>query len=262
MPTKARKPPPDRRFVEADMQKPKMILFDYGHTLALEPEQDYLRGHRRVIELAAENPLGITPEELHGYSQKLYSELFAQLRPLDLETDGLKLDACIYDTLRLKFDRPLEEIELERWRATEPIFPMEGVENFLELCAEQGVRMAVISNLSFSGDALVKRIGEILPEHIGLFEFILASSESVYRKPSRHIFERALSLAGLEAGECWFTGDDVVCDIEGAAGAGIFPVWFRAPIRCTYKKPADHEPQCEHLTVSSWAEFGDLLRAL
>ena len=70
MPTKARKPPPDRRFVEADMQKPKMILFDYGHTLALEPEQDYLRGHRRVIELAAENPLGITPEELEKWLTK------------------------------------------------------------------------------------------------------------------------------------------------------------------------------------------------
>ena len=45
------------------MQRPKMILFDYGHTLALEPVQDYLRGHRRVIELASANPLGVTGEE-------------------------------------------------------------------------------------------------------------------------------------------------------------------------------------------------------
>ena len=122
--------------------------------------------------------------------------------------------------------------------------------------------MAIISNLSFSGHALTERIREILPRHIGLFEFILASSESVYRKPSKHIFERALALAGLDAGDCWFTGDDVVCDIEGAANAGIFPVWFHVPIRCTYKKPAGHEPRCEHLTVESWAQFGELLRSL
>ena len=244
------------------MQRPKMILFDYGHTLALEPVQDYLRGHRRVIELAAENPLGMTGEALHEYSQRLYAELFAQLRPLDLETDGLKLDACIYDTLRLRFGMRPEEVELERWRATEPIYPMEGVEAFLELCAQLGIRMAIISNLSFSGHALTERIREILPRHIGLFEFILASSESVYRKPSRHIFERALALAGLDAGDCWFTGDDVVCDIEGAANAGIFPVWFHVPIRCTYKKPPGHEPRCEHLTVESWAQFGELLRSL
>ena len=34
------------------MKKPEMILFDYGHTLAWEPEQDYLRGHRSASELA------------------------------------------------------------------------------------------------------------------------------------------------------------------------------------------------------------------
>lgn len=90
---------------------------------------------------------------------------------------------------------------------------MEGVKGFLYLCDSAGIRKAIVSNLSFSGGALIERIGEILPEFD--FEFILASSESVFRKPSRRIFERALALAGLEAEDCWFIGDDVVCDIEG-----------------------------------------------
>ena len=46
------------------MKKPRMILFDYGHTLAWEPSQDYLKGNCRTIELAVENPLGITGELL------------------------------------------------------------------------------------------------------------------------------------------------------------------------------------------------------
>lgn len=242
------------------MKKPEMILFDYGHTLAWEPEQDYLRGHRRALELAVENPMGIMPEGLNELSSEIYTELFSQLRPLNLETDGLKLDACIYDRLALKFDRPLPEVELERWRATEPIFPMEGIRDFLSLCAEMEIRMAVISNLSFSGASLVSRIAEILPEH--RFEFILASSESVFRKPSRRIFERALGLAALDAEDCWFIGDDVVCDVEGAAAAGIFPVWYRSPLRCTYKKPAGHAPRCEHLLVESWAELSAIVRRL
>lgn len=242
------------------MKKPRMILFDYGHTLAWEPSQDYLKGNRRTIELAVENPLGITGERLHEISSRIYGELFAQLRPLDLETDGLKLDGCIYDTLKLKFDRPLDQVELERWRATEPIFPMEGVKGFLRLCDSAGIRKAIVSNLSFSGGALIERIGEILPEFD--FEFILASSESVFRKPSRRIFERALALAGLEAEDCWFIGDDVVCDIEGAAAAGIFPVWYRSPLKCTYKKPANHSPRCEHMLVESWDELGEIVRAL
>ena len=79
---------------------------------------------------------------------------------------------------------------------------------------------------------------------------------------NRRIFERALALAGLEAEDCWFIGDDVVCDIEGAAAAGIFPVWYRSPLKCTYKKPADHSPRCEHMLVESWDELGEIVRAL
>ena len=38
------------------MRKPKMMIFDYGHTLCYEPEQDYARGWRAAMEHAVENP--------------------------------------------------------------------------------------------------------------------------------------------------------------------------------------------------------------
>lgn len=235
-----------------------MILFDYGHTLVHEPEQDYLRGQRRVLELAAENPLGVTSEQLHEISKREYDELFRLLRPLNLETDGLKLDASIYARLRLRFDLPLEEVEYERWLATEPIYPMPGVERFLEHIAALGIRSAVISNLSYSGAALRRRIEELLPNN--RFEFILASSESVYRKPGRQIFEAALGMAGLAPEDCYFIGDDVICDIEGAANAGLYPIWFKYPVKCTYKPEPPHPPRCEHLCVSSWEELEALAK--
>lgn len=189
------------------MRKPKMMIFDYGHTLCYEPEQDYARGWRAAMEHAVENPHGITAEQLYEYSRGVYAGLFAAMRPLELETDGLKLDESIFDALGLRFDVSMQELEYIRWCATEPIFPMEGIEDFLALCAELGIRTGVISNLSFSGATLIRRINECLPFH--RFEFIVASSECVFRKPSEHIFRRALGLAGLDAADCWFAGDDV-----------------------------------------------------
>lgn len=47
------------------MRKPKMMIFDYGHTLCYEPEQDYARGWRAAMEHAVENPHGITAEQLY-----------------------------------------------------------------------------------------------------------------------------------------------------------------------------------------------------
>ncbi len=242
------------------MRKPEMIFFDYGHTLCYEPVQDYPRGWEQVLSHAVCNPTGITAAELSELCMGTYHRLYERMRPLELETDGFKLDAMIYDSLGLKFDVPLSELEYIRWRATEPIEPMEGIEGFLGLCAELGVRTAVISNLSYSGDVLRRRIDETLPFH--RFEFILASSECVFRKPSEWIFRRAMGMAGVRPDNSWFVGDDVRCDIEGAARAGMWPVWFKCPLRCTYKPETRIPPQCMYKRVTSWDELGDYLRGL
>ena len=242
------------------MDKPEMIFFDYGHTLCYEPVQDYPAGWAEVMRHAVRNPQGVTAASLAELMTDIYSRVWGSMRPHELETDGFKLDAEIYESLGLAFDVSLEELEYLRWRATEPIYPMEGVEAFLELCGQLGIRTAVISNLSYSGASLRRRIAETLPSN--RFEFILASSDGAFRKPSEWIFRRALSRAGIDAGKCWFIGDDVRCDIEGAARAGIWPVWYRSPLRCTYKPAAKAPPECLHTVVTSWDELGVMLRGL
>ena len=49
---------------------------------------------------------------------------------------------------------------------------------------------------------------------------------------------------------------------EGAARAGIWPVWYRSPLRCTYKPAAKAPPECPHTVVTSWDELGVMLRGL
>ena len=53
---------PDRKHKEIAMQKkPKMILFEYGHTLLCEPEFDFLRGEEALFEYIKHNKNGLTP---------------------------------------------------------------------------------------------------------------------------------------------------------------------------------------------------------
>ncbi len=84
----------------------------------------------------------------------------------------------------------------------------------------------------------------------------IASSEYVFRKPNRRIFELALEKAGLQADEVWYIGDQYECDIKGAGQAGIFPVWYTAAI--------DFEQDMEQdaLKVNSWCDLMDYIRKI
>jgi len=50
---------------------------------------------------------------------------------------------------------------------------------------------------------------------------VVTSAEVGAAKPSPRVFERALAVAGVEAGEALHAGDKVDNDVEGAAAAGV-----------------------------------------
>ena len=49
---------------------PKMILFDYGHTLLYEPGWDPVRGNERLLQYATQNPGNCTLEDVLRESGK------------------------------------------------------------------------------------------------------------------------------------------------------------------------------------------------
>jgi putative hydrolase of the HAD superfamily len=55
----------------------------------------------------------------------------------------------------------------------------------------------------------------------GLFAPLVISSEVGARKPSKHIFRRALEQAGCAPQEALHVGNDPLEDVEGAASAGL-----------------------------------------
>ena len=90
-----------------------------------------------------------------------------------------------------------------------------------------------------------------MPGHT--FEFIIASSEYMFRKPNRRIFHLALEKAGLGPEDAWYIGDNYECDVVGAREAGLFPVWYTGAAQEPVREEADV------LTVSHWSRLMGML---
>ena len=61
------------------MQKPKMILFDYGQTLINEKKFDVLKGDEAVLKIAIKNPYNVNAEKLQDQADKIFSERIVNL---------------------------------------------------------------------------------------------------------------------------------------------------------------------------------------
>ncbi len=61
---------------------------------------------------------------------------------------------------------------------------------------------------------------------LSLFATTVFSSDSRSVKPSRKLFEHALSVIQVPKSEVVFVGDSLRCDIGGAAGAGLASIWI------------------------------------
>lgn len=242
------------------MQKPKMILFDYAHTLAWKPDADFLRGEEAVFVHVKENPRGITPEE----AARLGTELFLSAR--DCRHSGWELHEhqqlkLKYDLLGLSFDIPLTDLEKLLWTATCPGEVMPGVAELLAALRQRGIRTGVISNLGWTGEALADRLHRLLPEHN--FEFVIASSDYGVRKPNPLIFRAALAKTNLSPEDVWFCGDQIDADIFGAQSTRLFPVWYEEltiPNGFSHKN-AGLTITGEHLHIHHWHELLDAIDA-
>ena len=238
------------------MQKPKMILFDYGQTLADEGEFQGVRGTEAVLRYAVKNPGRRTAEEVQRAADQLNRSL-GRFGPASghmhqVEIPNHMFNAYLYESLGIELSLSPEQIDEVFWNTAAPGKPTAGIEDFLMWLKEQGIRSGVITNISYAPDVVKRRIRKLLPGHS--FEFILATSEYLFRKPDRRIFELALKKAELEPEEVWYAGDSYECDVMGAKNVGIFPVWYvGAAVRPVERRE-------DVWMVSSWEEIKAELR--
>lgn len=248
---------------------PRMIIFDYGQTLANEKPFDGVAGGAALLKYAVKNKYGYTAEQIQLVANELNRELgrFDPQRRIELtvEVPNHMFSAYLYSSLGIELSLSPPEIDRIFWDAASPAAPTEGIADFLAFLSQKGIRTGVISNISYCGDALRERIESLLPDH--KFEFIIASSEYMFRKPSPRIFRLALELAGLAAGDVWYIGDNFRLDVEGAKAAGMFAVHYVGALEA--RDLPDHVfsdliyeasgGDCGFITVSSWDELARII---
>lgn len=242
------------------MEKPKMILFDFGETLVNYKLIDAVKGTEAVLSLAKTNPLNVKAEEVQALADQILFEVGRygaepSEQPMQ-EFHNHVFQNYLYSYFGIELDKTQEEIEELFERNAFSPEPTIHIAEFLAFLEENKIRTAVISNISFSGKLLKRRIDEQLPKN--QFEFIIASSEYLYRKPHPRIFEIALRKAGLKPQEAWYCGDNAVFDVDGAAASGIFPVWYRG----AKEKNNKYAPKSNCLEIQDWLELKDILKDL
>lgn len=230
------------------MKRPEMILFDFGDTLLREVKFDPLSGTAAVLE-ACNNPKSVSAEEVQKLAFEMNCDLGRKDRNPIVEVQNIPFQKYLYEFFGIDLLKSHEEIEQIFWDATYKFEPTPGIKEFLGYLKEINMRVGIISNISFSGEFIRRELETQLPGFN--FEFIIASSDYVYRKPHKRIFELALRKAGLDAGEVWYAGDRFDRDVAGAVNAGMLPVWYRGVEH--YKPQAENGEGC--LEVKSWSEL-------
>lgn len=127
------------------MKRPKMILFDYGHTLMYEPEFDFLRGEQALFPYITKNKNGLTPEDIHAFSNRLFED-FGKVRALGMELHPRQFQRSVYEYLGIEFSISYEEAERIKWEHASPGAVMPDADKMLDFINRNGICSGVISN--------------------------------------------------------------------------------------------------------------------
>lgn len=244
------------------MNKPEMIIFDYGHTLLYEPDWNSERGNRELMKYITKNPNNCTPEDIEREIRVVFGEIERVRDTLHYDIPCRVGDRLAYEHLGIEFSLTPLEHEIVFWTAATPGAVTPNAEIMLDYLNEAGIRTAVISNNGWSGEALKERFDRLLPGN--RFEFVMSSCDYMIRKPDRRLFEIALNKAGLTADKVWYCGDSITADVCGSHGAGIFPVLYEGDIPGREKRDCDNigaVVDFEYLHIHDWLELVEILQS-
>ncbi len=243
------------------MRYPQMILFDYGHTLLYDPDWNPARGDAELMKHVVRNPNNCTLQDVRKAGELIFGKHVESVRKMGYEICAQAANRTLYEYLGMTLSLTPLEMEVVFWDGASAGGIIPHTAEMLDYINAKGIRSAVISNMLWSGEALARRIHRLLPRN--RFEFIMTSSDYFLRKPNRILFDIALQKAGICADEVWYCGDNPQADIEGAAQAGIYPVWYDNGTDRDYKDHSrERMPQCEHLHIHEWTEMVNLLEGM
>ncbi|HUQ17028.1 MAG TPA: HAD family hydrolase [Candidatus Saccharimonadales bacterium] len=159
----------------------------------------------------------------------------ADLDPVDdgtlLEQDTTRWMAAWFEAEGLVCDIDLEALRTASVLPLELVStPVPGAADALRWCKATGLRVVLVTNTLYRGDAEV--LADWTRAGLGpLIDGVVSSHSVGRRKPHPLMFLRALELSGVGAAEAVMIGDNPVADIQGAGALGLRTVYRRTQLR-------------------------------
>lgn len=193
----------------------RFIWFDLGYTLV------YTERERWYEAFLKQQGIHRSRDEVERAYHKT-DKLFMREYPGVLGQDGTTFLPWYLGVLnyQLGLSFPLHEqaAAMSALRTEMPLDwqPYPFSERVLKQLRQQGYGIGLISNWDGSAREVLERC------HLqSYFDHIIVSSEVGMEKPDKRIFEYALNLAGVNAKECCYVGDNYYDDVVGSSRVGM-----------------------------------------
>ncbi len=90
---------------------------------------------------------------------------------------------------------------------------------------EMSFKLAILSNTFLPASVLDRHLDQF--GILSFFDHRFYTSETVYRKPDRRVFQKVLEECGVQPGQAVMVGDRKGADVKGALRVGMTPVYKR-----------------------------------
>jgi len=243
------------------LTKPEMIIFDYGHTLLYEPNHSKTNANKAIYKCVAKNTNNISFNEFDRTVNEIFEEV-QKKSGNDIEINERSILQLAYEYMGIELSITMKEAEKVIWEGISRGAVMPHIDELIEFLNFIGMRTAVISNICFSGNTLKERINRLLPNN--KFEFIMTSSDYVFKKPNSLMFEIAIRKSGVPRDKIWYCGDSIKRDVYGAYNAGMFPVLYEGKtdedIPRFKNENKEYEIDFDYLHIYDWRELIESLK--
>lgn len=212
------------------------------------------------MKYITKNPNNCTIDDIQRENDVVFDEILSVRNQFNNDISCRTGDRLVYEHLGIEFSLNAYELETVFWTAATPGAVMPHTEKMLEYLSAQNIRTGVISNIAWSGEVLHERINRLLPNNS--FEFVMASSDYMIRKPDKRLFEIALHKSGLSANKVWYCGDSIKADVYGAHNAGIYPVLYEGEteeVNPFAEQNDGLEVDFNYLHIHDWREMIEVL---
>ena len=97
------------------MNYPRMIIFDYGHTLLYEPGWDSVSGNAELLKYVTKNPNNCTLDDVVKGAELILGKNIENIRKIGFDISGRIGNRALYEYLGIEFSLTPLEMETVFW---------------------------------------------------------------------------------------------------------------------------------------------------